>query len=487
MLKKGGWRLFRPLKRWNPQNSWRAEKWPAPLFQRPGGAARFPFVGCALALLLPALLAAADFNVPIEKYTLPSGMRVILSEDNAVPVLAVYMIYNVGARAEEKGRTGFAHLFEHMMFEGSANAPKGMQDKVIESNGGQMNGSTHPDYTDYFEVLPSNKLATALFLESDRMRSLDINAENLQNQKEAVKQERRLRFDNEPYATAISDRWPQLVFRNFQNSHSVIGSFEDLNAASIDDVRRFFKTYYAPDNAVLVIVGDIRIPEAKKLIAAYFADIPSQPPPKRPSLVEPAGKPQSDTYRDPLAKVPGVIAGYPGPARRSPDFDALYMLDALLTGGDSSRFQLDLVKGKQSVLQFEANPGWPFASAADYKDPGVYAMFMLHKPNFTGKQIVDQLQAEIARIQKEGVPAEELARVRTFVRSSSIVQTQSVLGRARLLGQYELLDRNPGLINTELARYLAVTSAQIQAVAGKYLTPDKRSVLEIVPATQEAK
>src|SRR5262249_38711818 len=156
----------------------------------------------------------------------------------------------------------------------------------------------------------------------DRMRSLDINAENLQNQKEAVKQERRLRFDNEPYATAISDRWPQLVFRNFQNSHSIIGSFEDLNAASIDDVRRFFKTYYAPDNAVLVIAGDIQAAEAKKLIAAYFGDIPRQPAPKRPSLAEPPGKPQSDTYRDALANVPGVVMGYPAPVRRSADFDA---------------------------------------------------------------------------------------------------------------------------------------------------------------------
>jgi zinc protease len=438
-------------------------------------------------LLLAPLLAAADFTVPIEKYTLPNGMRVILSQDNAVPVVAVYMIYNVGARSEEKGRTGFAHLFEHMMFEGSANAPKGMQDKVIESNGGQMNGSTHPDYTDYFETLPSNKLASALFLESDRMRSLDISAENLQNQKEAVKQERRLRFDNEPYSTAIVDRWPQLAFHNWQSSHSLIGSFEDLNAASVDDVRRFFKTYYAPDNAVLAIVGDIKIPETKKLIAAYFSDIPSQPQPKRPNLAEPAGtKPGTEVYKDPLANVPGVIIGYPGPPRRSPDFNALYMLDAIFTGGDSSRFQLDLVKGKKSVLQYEANPGWPFASAIDYKDPSMYAMFMLHNPKFTGKQIVDQVQDEIAKIQKDGVSAEELERVRTYIRSSSILQMQSVLGRARLLAQYEVFDGDPGLINSELQTFLAVTPAQIQAVAKKYLTPDKRSVLEIVPAAAPA-
>ena len=165
---------------------------------------------------------AAQPVIPIEKYTLKNGMRVILSQDNAVPVITLYMIYDVGARVEEKGRTGFAHLFEHMMFEGSANVPKGMHFKVVESNGGTLNGSTHPDYTDYFEVLPSNKLAVGLWLESDRMRSLAITEENLDNQKEAVKQERRLSFDNRPYATAIVDRWPQLAFQNWQNAHSLI-------------------------------------------------------------------------------------------------------------------------------------------------------------------------------------------------------------------------------------------------------------------------
>src|SRR5215831_11907578 len=169
-------------------------------------------IACTLLLAAMRLACAADFTVPIEKFSLKNGLRVILSRDNAVPVVSVYMIYDVGARSEEKGRTGFAHLFEHMMFEGSANVPKGMHFATVESNGGTLNGSTHPDFTDYFEVMPSNKLATALFLESDRMRSLDISAENLQNQKEAVKQERRLRFDNEPYATAIVERWGQLAY-----------------------------------------------------------------------------------------------------------------------------------------------------------------------------------------------------------------------------------------------------------------------------------
>jgi len=438
-------------------------------------------------ILFCVVLQAAQPVIPIEKYTLKNGMRVILSRDNAVPVVTLYMIYDVGARVEEKGRTGFAHLFEHMMFEGSANVPKGMHFKLVESNGGTLNGSTHPDYTDYFEVLPSNKLAVGLWLESDRMRSLAITKKNLDNQKEAVKQERRLSFDNRPYSTAIVDRWPELAFRNWQNSHSLIGSFEDLNASSVDDVAKFFRTYYAPDNAVLVIVGDIQISEARKLIEQYFADIPAQPKPAKPDLSEPAAAaPRSDVYHDAHARVPGVIIGYPAPVRRSRDYYALGMLDVLLTGGPSSRFQLNLVKGKESLIQYQAEIGWPFASSADYKDPGDYAMFLLFKPNFTPQQVIDQAQDEIAKIQKDGVGPKELERARTLLRSDQITSLQSSLHRAQLLGRYEILDGKPELINTNLDNFLAVTSAEIQSVAKNYLTPERRTVLQILPAPPAA-
>jgi zinc protease len=243
-----------------------------------------------LFFFLAALVLPAQVKVPIEKYKLGNGMRVILSADRAVPVAAVYLIYDIGARAEEKGRTGFAHLFEHMMFQGSENAPKGMHFKAISSAGGLLNGSTHPDYTDYFQTMPANKLPLALWLEADRMRSLAITEGNLSNQKEAVKEERRMRLDNQPYALAIIEKWPELIFRNWQNQHSIIGSFEDLNAATVDDVSKFFKTYYAPNNAVLVIVGDINLPETKKLIETYFGSISPQPKPKHPDLREPPAK-----------------------------------------------------------------------------------------------------------------------------------------------------------------------------------------------------
>ena len=440
-------------------------------------------ISVLLGISAAALAAGGGVKVPFERYRLGNGMRVILSQDNSVPVVTVYMLYNVGSRAEEKGHTGFAHLFEHMMFEGSANAPKGVHFKTVEANGGSLNGSTHPDFTDYFETLPSNKLAVGLWLEADRMRSLAVTDENLTNQKEAVKAERRLSFDNRPYNTAIVDNWPQLAYRNWQSSHSLIGSFEDLNASSIADVKKFFKTYYAPNNAVLCVVGDIRIPEAKKWIAEYFSDIPKQPHPEPPDLTEPAGfQARDEVYKDKLARVPAVLIGWPGPPRRSADYNALVMADVLLTGGDSSRFQQDLVKGKKSVLSYDANPGWPFASASDYKDPSFYAMEVMYNPKFKGPEIVEQVQGEIAKIQNEGVEAKELERARTFLRAQRIKELQSSLTRARLLTQYEVLDGNPGLITSELDGFLAVTGEQIQATMKKYLVPEKRITLDIVPA-----
>ena len=441
--------------------------------------------GLALSLCAAISLhaAASDLRIPHEEFKLSNGMRVVLSRDNAVPVVAVYVIYDVGARSEEKGRTGFAHLFEHMMFEGSANIKKGEHFKYVQGNGGTMNGSTHPDFTDYFESMPSNKLALALWLESDRMRSLSITPENLKNQQEAVKEERRLSFDNQAYRTAIIENWPAMIYGNFQSSHSLIGSFEDLNAASVDDVAKFFKTYYAPNNAVLVIAGDFQTADAKKLIQQYFGDIPSQPVPKRPDTAEPeraAGK--METVQDTHARVPAVVMGWPAPKRHSPEWYALGMLDAVLTGGESSRVQLDLVKGKKSVLQFEAGLGWPFESFNDFKDPGIYGAFVLFKPNVTAAQVVDQFQEEIDRVARDGVPDKELERVKALLRFGKVGSLQSSIERAKLLGQYELLDGKTEMLDQDFTNLFAVTSAQIQAATKKYLTAARRDVLVVQPA-----
>ena len=439
-----------------------------------------------LLLLMAAALAlsaaAPKIDIPIEKYQLSNGLRVVLSRDNTLPVVTVYVVYDVGARSEERGRTGFAHLFEHMMFEGSANIKKGEHMKYVESNGGNFNGSTHPDYTNYFETLPSNKLALALWLESDRMRTLAVTPENLANQKEAVKQERRLSFDNQPYSAAIIDVWPGLVFQNWQSSHSLIGSFEDLNAATIQDVTKFFKTHYAPNNAVLTVVGDIQTADAKKLVEDYFRDIPAQPQPERPDLSEPQPlKPRTVLYKDKLAKVPAIVVGYLGPRRNSENFYALNLLDALLTEGDSSRLQLDLVKGKKSVVQYEASLGWPFASGEDYKDPGSYATFLVYKANFSADQIADQYQDEISKIQNMGVTVADLDRARTLLLAGKLKDLQTCFGRARLLANFELLDHAPEEINTLLDHYAAVTPSQVQAVAKSYLNANQRVALSIQP------
>ena len=431
-------------------------------------------------------LQAAEFRISFDKYTLKNGMRVILSEDRSVPVVAVYLLYGVGARSEEKGRTGFAHLFEHMMFQGSGNAPKGVHFKTVEANGGALNGSTHPDFTDYYEILPSNKLPVALWLEADRMRSLAITNENLTNQKEAVKQERRLGIDNRPYNLAIVDIWPTLAFQNWQNSHSLIGSFDDLNAASVADVAKFFKTYYAPNNAVLAIAGDIRAAEAKKWIETYFADIPAQPQPKHPDLAEPPRKPRHEVHRDPLAQVPALIMGYPGPVRRSPDYYALAMADVVLTGGEASRFQQNLVKGRKSVVSYESNLGWPFAGPSDYKDPGLWTAYFMHNPSFTGKQIVAQVEEEIGKL-AAGLEVKELERARTFLRAARLKELQTVLNRAMLLAQYEFLDGAPELITAELDRFAAVTPGEIQAAVKKYFVANQRVALEIIPAPKKEK
>jgi predicted Zn-dependent peptidase len=428
---------------------------------------------------------APALKIPIERHRLANGLRLLLLAQPGTPVVTIYIVYGVGARDERPGRTGFAHLFEHMMFQGSANAPKGMHFRLVESNGGALNGSTHPDYTDYFEVLPSNKLALGLWLEADRMRALAITEENLSNQKEAVKQERRLSFDNQPYNTALVEHWPSLAFRNWANAHSLIGSYEDLEAATVEDVAAFFRTYYAPNNAVLAIAGAFDPEEARRHVESCFGDIEPQPRPPRPDLSEPEQtEPRWETYHDRLAKVPAVVIGYPGPVRRSADYYALSLLDIILTAGESSRFYQNLVKGRKSVIQYEANLGWPFAGPYDYLHPGLYAMFLLHHPEFPGEQIATHVEEEIARIQNDGVPDAELARARAYLRSSRLRQLESSRSRAMLAALYELLDGDPELLNTELAAFAEVTAEQLREAAQRYFVPRRRSVLEIVPAAE---
>ena len=260
---------------------------------------------------------------PIEEFTLPNGLRVVLSPDRAIPVVSVAVYYNVGSRNEREGRTGFAHLFEHMMFQGSENVPKAAHFQYIFNAGGTMNGTTSTERTNYFETLPSNYLPLAFWLESDRMRSLKVTQENLDNQRHAVQEEKRLRYDNQPYVNAFL-RMNELIFTNPANAHSTIGSMEDLDAATIDDVREFFRIYYAPNNAVLSVVGDFDSGEARALVEKYFSGISSQPLPPPADVSETAAVAvPEETFHDQLAPAPAFVLGWKIPARRTPDFYAL--------------------------------------------------------------------------------------------------------------------------------------------------------------------
>jgi zinc protease len=404
-----------------------------------------------------------DFHLPFEKYKLPNGLRVILSRDTTVPVAAVYVIYDVGSRTEEKGRSGFALLCERLAAEAS-------RDSV------ERKGAVHPDYTEFYGAMPSNELGLALWLESNRMRLPTLTDEKLKTTKEAMRREAHS-YDGQPYRKAFSEQWPSLIFVHND------GNADDLNAATAGDVAKFLTTYYAPNNAVLVVSGDFAIAEAKKMVEQYFAGIPSQPQTPRPHPVEPpraAGK--TVTVHDENARVPAVIVGWPAPKRHSPDWYALDMLDALLTGGRGSRLERELMIGRQSVLQIEANLGWPSSEPMDFQDPGYYAAMLIHKPIFTAQDVADQYQQVIDAIAETGVDSLELKRAKALLRLNKANSLQTALDRARLLGIFELMDGDPGLVDRDFASRLAVTSDQIQAAAKKYLTSERRDLMIIAVA-----
>src|SRR6185436_15436947 len=309
--------------------------------------------GLMVLLLTSSTVAqvARKVHVDLKETKLKNGLRVITVEDSSAPVIAVNVTYDVGSRNERAGRTGFAHLFEHMMFQGSENVGKAEHFKYIEGNGGFMNAGTHPDFTSYYDFLPSNQLALALWLESDRMRSLKITAVNLKNQKEAVKEEKRLSYDNQAYWPALL-KMDEMVFRNWANSHPTIGSMEDLDAATVADVSKFFATYYTPNNAVLVIAGDIDPSETEALVRRYFGSIPRHEAPPSVDVSETFGVARrSAVIDDAQAKTPALAMAWKIPARSSPDFYAIDLLESILCDGASGRLYQRLVKDKAVSLE----------------------------------------------------------------------------------------------------------------------------------------
>ncbi len=316
-------------------------------------------VACAVIFSSVCLKAqAGTVTVPVVYYKLPNGLKVVISEDHVAPVVTVAVYYNVGFRVEPKGRTGFAHLFEHMMFQGSANVKKFEHAKYVEANGGNTNGHTDFDYTNYYETLPSDRVELGLWLESDRMRSLDVSAENLKNQQNVVSEEIRANVLNQPYQLfEWIDLWEN-AFQNWNNSHNGYGDLAEVQAATLDDVRNFFKTYYAPNNAVLSIVGDVDANEVKKMVEKHFGGIALQPLPARPDLAEPPQTKEKRTSQaDKLANLPALATGYHMPAQTAPDFPAAALLSLILQGDDSSRFYQRLVKEKELSLDLSRCKG----------------------------------------------------------------------------------------------------------------------------------
>src|SRR5262245_42065208 len=358
--------------------------------------------GLLLLLIIPQAYAQ---SVKYTEHKLKNGLRVILSEDHSAPTYSIAVTYNVGSRDERDGRTGFAHLFEHMMFQGSENVGKGEHFIIIENNGGGMNGTTSTDRTEYYETLPANQLDLGLFLEADRMKSLAVTAANLENQRETVKEERRGRYDNQPYGLTF-DTLFETAYDNFAYKHSTIGSMEDLNAATLKDVADFFKTYYAPNNAVLTLAGDFNSKEALQKIEKYFGSIPAQPSPKPPDMSEPKQNGERrKTLDDPLAQVARLDVAYKVPAGNTPDWYALYVLGEILATGQSSRLYQSLIREKQVAVQVQAG-------TLERRGPSLFLVDVFVAPGKDPKEVEKLVFDELERIKKEGVTDLELEKVR---------------------------------------------------------------------------
>src|ERR1700730_180138 len=431
--------------------------------------------------------SAKPLEVPVVYYKLPNGLKVVISEDHIAPVVTVGVYYNVGFRVEPKGRTGFAHLFEHMMFQGSANVKKFEHAKYVEANGGSLNGHTDFDYTNYYETLPSNRVEMGLWLESDRMRSLDVSEENLKNQQNVVSEEIRVNVLNTPYQLfEWIDLWEN-AFTNWNNSHNGYGDLAEVNAATIQDVRNFFKTFYAPNNAVLTIVGDVDPNEVKRMVEKHYGSIPSQPAPPTPDLTEPPQtKEKRIAQKDKLANLPALAIGYHIPPQNSPDFPAMALLVQILQGDDSSRLYQRLVKEKELTLDLTGGLNY-FGNEFDYNGPMIMTTRATYKPGHTADEVVKEMDGVVAELVQKGVTDKELADAKVRFRSSFYNQVESSFGKAHLLSCLALFRDDPNQINHLLDPFDKVATEQIKSVAKKYLVAENRTVIDRVPEAKDQK
>ncbi len=417
-------------------------------------------------------------RLEFEEFKLENGLRVILAEDHSAPTYSIAVTYDVGSRNERPGRTGFAHLFEHMMFQGSEKVGKGEHFILIFNNGGGMNGTTSTDRTNYFETLPANQLDLGLFLEADRMRSLAINQANLDNQRNAVQEERRLSVDNRAYGKT-SEAIFETAYDNFAYKHSIFGSMADLDAATVEDVAEFFRIYYAPNNAVLSLVGDFKRKEALAKIEKYFGAIPSQPSPPEPDVSEPEQKGERrKTLEDGFARLARVDIVHKIPPANTPDWYALDVLGEVLASGQSSRLYQKLVKEEQVAVAAAGG-------VIMLRGPSILWLLALARPGKEMAEIEKLIYEEIERLKNDPIEDWELEKVRMQLRRQRAQQLQSTSFRAQTLGEYAVYFDDPGLINTIGEKYLQVSKEDVQRVARTYLKQSNRTVITTVPKPAE--
>jgi len=429
------------------------------------------FAGISLLLFSCSPRDTSSLNVPLEYYKLPNGLKVVLSPDHTAPIVTVVVYYNIGFRIEPKDRTGFAHLFEHMMFQGSQNLGKMEFIRLIQKNGGVLNGSTRFDFTNYFEILPSHKLETALWAEADRMRGLDLTQENLVNQQGVVTNEVKVSVINQPYGGFPWLDMPQCANTNWYNSHNFYGELSDLQAATLAEVKEFFRTYYAPNNAALAVVGDIDIEEAKNLIEKYFGSIPSVTLPVQPDISEPSPTAAKFcTKIDSLANRPALAYAYHMPERGTAEYYAMGLIDQILVQGEDSRLYNALVQKKGITQSVEGGINL-LGNMLNYKGPMLWMFSFVHDSTTSRTEIAAVVDSVVTTLQNIQIDQATLDRAMVKFRSSyyDMVGGFFGFGRADLLASFALFDDNPQKINEIEDQMKKVTPELIQKTAKEYL------------------
>ncbi|MEI7894708.1 MAG: pitrilysin family protein, partial [Myxococcales bacterium] len=420
-------------------------------------------------------------GLDIRRAQLPNGLRVVLAVDPTSPTVAVDVVYDVGARNEVPGRSGFAHLFEHMMFQGSSRVPRGEHFRLVTAHGGTLNGTTSSDRTNYFELLPRSELPLALWLEADRMKSLDISQSNFENQRQVVKEEYRMRIENRPYAPANIELQATVFEGHFPYSHATIGTMADLDSASLDWVRAFHNSYYAPNNAVLAIAGDIDPDETLRLVRQIFGDAkPVANVPKYPGGTVPEQTAERQrTVNDPHAKLPAVFYGWAAPASRQPEHYALELAAMALGDGESSRLYRKLAREQSQALEVDV-------SLWGHRGPDMFEIDVKLAASGSLARVQSVVEEEIDSLARNGPTPAELTKLRQRIKHGFLFGLQSNYARAQQLAEFELYWGDATLLRSELGHYLTVSADDIRRAVASTLTKARRSRIEVRPRTEGA-